>query len=242
MLNVTKTKYMLITTRPNTENIRPLSIDGVDIENVKVIKYLGIMVDERLCFNEHVDYTVRKAAQKFGVMCRVNRYLSCENKIMLYKAIIAPHFEYCPSILFLANRQQKRRMQIIQNKAMRLILGCDRMTSSIIMRNCLQWLSIEQRIKLCTLILVFKIKNGMVPDYLSENVRYGRDIHNYPTRRANDFRLPSFTKVSTQNSLFFKGFQIFNKLPDAMKSETHMARFKLACLETFNDPGLILER
>lgn len=230
MLNVKKTKYMLITNKNRSGREESLCINHEDIECVKVMKYLGVMVDDKLKFNDHVDYTVKKAAQKFGVLCRIHDNLTMENKIMLYKAIIAPHFEYCASILFLANKQQKRRMQLIQNKAMRLILRCDRMTSIAAMRECLQWLSVEERVVYSTLVLVFKIKNGLTPSYLSENVRYGSDVHGYNTRGASDFRLARCTMTSTQNSLFFKGFQIFNNLPRRLKSETNLTTFKRECL------------
>lgn len=231
MLNVKKTKYMIIRNQRKTDSEESISIDGEDIERVEVTKYLGVMVDEKLNFKDHVDYTIRKAAQKFGVLCRVNVDLTIENKLMLYKSVIAPHFEYCASILFLANKQQKRRMQLIQNKAMRLILECDRMTPVTFMRECLQWLSVEQRVLYSTMVLVFKIKNRMTPDYLTENVRYGSDVHGYYTRRASDFRLPKFSMTTTQNSLFFKGFKIFNNLPTQLKIETNLTTFKRECLK-----------
>lgn len=45
------------------------------------MKYLGVMLDEKLNFNEHIDYTTWKAARKFGVLCRINRYLTAETKV-----------------------------------------------------------------------------------------------------------------------------------------------------------------
>lgn len=90
-LNVSKTKYMVVTTRRSESNCT-ISVDGELVERVNAIKYLGVMLDEKLSFAEHVDYTIRKAARKLGVLCRINRYLSFDNKIMVYKTLIAPHF------------------------------------------------------------------------------------------------------------------------------------------------------
>lgn len=152
-LNVSKTKYMVVTTRRSESNA-VISIDGETVERVNVMKYLGVMLDEKLTFAEHVDYTIRKAARKLGVLCRINRYLSFDNKIMIYKTLIAPHFDYCSSILFLATNQQRKRMQIVQSKAMRMILRCDRLTPRIIMLDSLQWLSIRQRVE-CLFLKLF---------------------------------------------------------------------------------------
>lgn len=228
-LNVTKTKYMVITNKSRNGYLDTLSIDGEVVEQVKLVKYLGVIVDEKLNFNEHIDYIIRKAASKYGMLCKINKYLTFDNKIMIYKTLIAPHFEYCASILFLASKRQMRRMQTVQNRTMRLILGCDRKTSSQLMREVLQWMSVSERITFRTLTLVFKIRNGLTPKYLTENVQYGSDVHRYATRRANDFRLPNLTMTGTQNSLFFKGFRLFNSLPDEVKYETNENRFKRKC-------------
>lgn len=230
-LNVKKTKYMLITNKIRTGHVDTLSIDGEVVEQVNVVKYLGVMVDEKLNFNEHIDYIIRKAASKYGMLCKINKFLSFDNKVMLYKTLVAPHFEYCASILFLASKRQMTRMQTVQNRTMRLILGCDRMTPSRLMRDMLQWMPVKDRITLRTLTLVFKIKHGLTPTYLTENIQYGSDVHQYETRRANDFRLPNLTMTGTQNSLFFKGFRLFNTLPDEIKGETNELRFKHKCIQ-----------
>lgn len=48
----------------------------------------------------------------------------------MYNSLIAPHFDYCASIVFLANKTQQKPMQILQNRdIMRLILRCDRLIS-----------------------------------------------------------------------------------------------------------------
>ena len=123
----------MVTTRSRNGCNGVVQIDGEIVERVDAIKYLGIMPDEMLNLNEYVNDTIRKAARKFGVLCGINRYLAFDYKVMVYKTMIAPHFDYCASILFLASKQQQRRMQILQNKAIRLILGCDRRTPRIFM-------------------------------------------------------------------------------------------------------------
>lgn len=75
------------------------------------------------------------------------------------------------------------------------------------------------------------MKCGLLPAYLMDNVEYGRDVHSYNTRRADDFRLPSFTKTTTQRSLYYKGLQLYNALPQDTKQMTNIARFKKAATD-----------
>jgi hypothetical protein len=101
-LNAEKTKYMVITYRKNIQidTVR-VRIDDVELERVTEIKYLGVIIDDKLKFDSNVEYIIKKAAKKVILIGRLS--LTTTSKIMLYKSIVAPHFEYCSSILFLAN-------------------------------------------------------------------------------------------------------------------------------------------
>lgn len=99
-LNIAKTKYMIVTTRSQTGCTGEVRIDEEVVERVKSMKYLGVMLDEKLNFCEHINYSIKKAAQKFGVLCRVSRYLPFDAKVTLYKTIIAPHFDYSIVLCF----------------------------------------------------------------------------------------------------------------------------------------------
>lgn len=228
-LNVSKTKSMIVTTRRLNDISRSVMVDGEAVERVEAIKYLGVMLDEKLNFNEHIDYTIRKAARKYGIMCRISRYLTSEAKIHVYNSLIAPHFDYCASILFLATRTQLKRMQVLQSRVMRLILKCDRLTSRQLMLECLQWMSVRQRIEYNTLVFVFRIRKGMAPKYLTETVVHGSDIHQYNTRQADDLRLLQCKKTCTQNSLLYKGYNLFNQLPGEAKLTSNINEFKRHC-------------
>jgi hypothetical protein len=41
-----------------------LTVDGESIERVDVIQYLGVAIDEKLNFKQHIDKTVKKMAKK----------------------------------------------------------------------------------------------------------------------------------------------------------------------------------
>lgn len=65
------------------------------------------------------------------------------SKITMYKSLIKPHFDYCASILFLANEQ---RLQKLQNKIMRNILGCNKYTPVKDMLAALNFQPIKHRV------------------------------------------------------------------------------------------------
>jgi hypothetical protein len=111
------------------------------------MKYLGVEIDEKLDFKQLVDTSIKKMAKKVDYG-RIQQKLSNTTK-MIYNSIISQH-HYCFSILFLANEEYLNRMQIIQNRAMRIILRCHRRTMNM-----------------NTLVFIFNIKYKMSSYYLA---------------------------------------------------------------------------
>jgi hypothetical protein len=161
-------KYIIMTGRRcNIKNgSTSLIIDGEQIERVTMMKYLGVEIDEKLDFKQHVDSSF---------LGRIQQKLTKTAKITTYNSIISPHLEYCPSILFLANEEYWNRMQIIQNKAMWTILRCHRRSHVETMLDNLEWQSTTQRIYMNMLVFIFKIKHNMAPDYLASKLLYTRE-------------------------------------------------------------------
>ena len=228
-LNISKTKVMIVSRNRVNENIS-FEIDGEIIERVREIKYLGVIIDDKLKFDVHIDNVIKKIAKKYGILCRLNKDLNTFSKIHLYKSIISPHLDFCASILFLANETQTSRLQRLQNRIMRLILRCSRYTSSTWMLDALQWLSVKQRIVFMTMVFIFKVVNGLLPRYLCDRIVRGSDIHRYNTRNAVEIRTPNFISAASQNSLFYKGVKVFNSMPAHIKRTTMLPEFKRHCI------------
>ena len=206
--------------------LNSIEIDGEAIESVYQFKYLGVIIDHKLNFKENVDYVCKKAAKKVGILSRLAKNLTFGARVSIYKSVIAPHFDYCSSLLFLCNEASMDRLQKIQNKAMRVVLRCSRMTSIENMLKALDWPSVKQRIYASTMFLIFKLKHGLLPEYLSEMVSYSRDIHQYPTRTRDNFWISYKRSASAMNYLFHKGLIQFNALPSDIKSEKSDVVFK----------------
>ena len=60
----------------------------------QVIKLLGVNLDCRLTFANHISQIGRKASQKGGVIMRLRNLIPTNAKVELYKALILPHMIY----------------------------------------------------------------------------------------------------------------------------------------------------
>lgn len=231
-LNVQKTKMMIISNKRNL-NLNEFNVDIEEelIERVQEFKYLGVKIDDKLNFKVHIDYVISKIAKKHGILSRLRGKLPFWSKIFLYKTLIAPHIDYCSSILFLASETQIKRLQRLQNRQMRFILQCNKYTPIRMMLDTLQWLSVKERIVFNVLTIIYKMTQDLLPEYLRSILVSGNDIHEHRTRRINDLRVVPFSMTSTQRSIYYKGIKMFNSLPGVVKTARTVPEFKRGCVQ-----------
>lgn len=194
-----------------------VSIGGENITFVNQCKYLGVILDNRLCFSLHVNFLCKKIGKKVGFFYRISKNLSYWTKLLVFNTIISPHFTYCISLLIASNNTEVRRLQLLQNKCMRTILNCHRLTPTVSMLNALGWLNVDQLIKKANLSLIFKIQNNLLPEYLKSFLVQRSALCPYPLRSAEDFNI-EFTRYSfLKRSLFSDGLRLYNSLPGEYK-------------------------
>lgn len=225
-LNISKTKVMLITNKTCDTSNLDIFMGGNKLDIVNEIKYLGVILDDKLNFDKNISHVCRKLGQKLNVICRLRNDLNCEQKLSLYKSIIQPHLSYCASILFLSKASGIERIQNIQTKILRQIVKANRHTSREFLLSTLKILSVNQTVIFSTMIFIFKIINGHTAQYLTERIHYNHENTQLLLRNANDIKLTNSTKSCSQNALFYKGIQTFNSLPPNIKFEKSFTKFK----------------
>ena len=76
-LNVTKTKEMVFNFRKNKHTKILVNVDGSDVQLVKSYKYLGIIIQDDLKWDSHIEAQIKKANKK---IYHVNRCLRISNR------------------------------------------------------------------------------------------------------------------------------------------------------------------
>ena len=86
-LNVSKTKSMIVGKQIFKYEIEQQGLEfracGEVIEVVMEIKYLGVIIDDKLKFSSHINYVCKKIAKKIGVLKTVSWYLSIDSTKLL---------------------------------------------------------------------------------------------------------------------------------------------------------------
>lgn len=187
-VNVDKTKVMLLRgiRKKTKENYIKVMLQNKVLEVVSEVKYLGVTIDKNLNFSAHIDYMSKKIGSKIGLLRRVGADMTPIMRCVIYKAVIAPVFEYCASILVGANKSDLQHLQTLQNRAMRIILRCGKRTRIVDMLEALQFMNIQQRIDFNTCLLVYNMMNGMCPNYLSKGLQTVENVSAMCTRQRGN--------------------------------------------------------
>ena len=96
---------------------------GLDchIRCVRCVKYLGIIVDDTLTWEEHIEYISVKIKRGIGILKVAGKFLKRESLILIYRTLIEPYVRYCSIVWGRCNETQKDKLQALQNKADRTI-------------------------------------------------------------------------------------------------------------------------
>ena len=96
------------------------------------------------------------------LLSRIGRFLSNEHKLLYYKSYIQPHFNYCNVIWGNASNFNVARINRLQKRACKLILGneYDDFESA---KSTFKLLSFEQNVFLSKAKIMYKVANGLVP-------------------------------------------------------------------------------
>ena len=95
-LNYSKTSFIIFNKQSNkTCNYEfKLKINNNFIKRVNSIKYLGVLIDSKLSWSEHLDYLNLQLTRYSGLFTRLRRYVPNEILCLLYFSIIYSRIKY----------------------------------------------------------------------------------------------------------------------------------------------------
>ena len=126
-LNVNKCKYLTIHGKKAITDTAYglMTIAGrQELERVSKIKDLGILIDEKLNFSDHLNEKVNKAYMMIGIIKRNFKYLEKDAFINLYKAMVRSHLEYAVSVWSPRYKKDIEIVEKIQRRATKLVREC----------------------------------------------------------------------------------------------------------------------
>ena len=125
-LKINTDKCHLLLTN-NSSNVS-VNIEHDVIECEKSVKLLGVTIDNKLDFTEHVTNLCKKANLKLHALARISHLMSQDKLRLLLKAFIESQFGYCPLVWMFHSRTLNNRVNKIHERALRLVYKDNKLT------------------------------------------------------------------------------------------------------------------
>ena len=82
----------------------PLEQQRIEIENDTTlasesrVKLLGVIIDDRLQFNDHISAMCCRAARQPNALAKISKHIDSKSKHIIYNSFVASNFNYCPLV------------------------------------------------------------------------------------------------------------------------------------------------
>ena len=169
-----KTKCMLVGSNRKLESKMALTVSIFDhnVNNVNSFKYFGIFLSSDFTWTYHVEYIAGKINQRLGLLNRIKHLLPFSAPfitfyyllVLFYNSFVMPLFDYADLVWGdKHNVTLMTSLQLLQNKAAKIILDRPFYSSATYALATLKWVSLEKKAFSKKMYLcVLKCLNGLV--------------------------------------------------------------------------------
>jgi hypothetical protein len=121
-VNASKTNYMIFSRTGVIDNVFGLiNFNGTEIKQIFDTRYLGFQIDCNLNWKKHSEIVSVKVARGLGLIRRFKHVFPVSVLKILYNSLIHPYIVYGCSVWASNFVVNFKRIQIVQNKALRLL-------------------------------------------------------------------------------------------------------------------------
>ena len=165
IVNPDKFQEIIIKKNSKMKDSYPLNISDQKISSENCVKLLGIEIDNKLCFKQHISTLCKKASNQLNAIGRIQKYMGFKEKEVLLNSFVYSNFNYCPLVWHFCSSKSLNKIEKIQERALRLLQN-DFTSDYSELLNKSGKPSMEVK-RLRTLALeILKTLNNLNPDYM----------------------------------------------------------------------------
>ena len=121
IVNPGKLKAILFQKNKRNTSEYPIVLTGHEIKTQESVTLLGVTIDYKLSFKEHVSNLSQMASAQLNALTRLGAFISHQTRKIMVQSFIVAHFNYCPLVWYFTSSKQINKMEKIQERALRFI-------------------------------------------------------------------------------------------------------------------------
>jgi hypothetical protein len=217
-LNINKTNYIIFSPNIiNTTNLT-LTVDDIQLNRVDCTKFLGIYMDSKMTWEQHINYVGNKMSSGLYILNTLKHSLPSFNLSMIYYSLIHCRLTY--GCLLWGNSLKKylKKINTAQNKAMHAVCKVNYNTPASPLFKARKILKLNDIYNHQVCQYMYKMNNKILPVPLLNVYNKRSDIHHHLSRHCQDFSIPNFKHNIVIRSFIVNGpKQWFNLSEDLKK-------------------------
>ena len=218
-LHTGKTEVMILQKNAFVGPLPPIKCGGNLIEYSNKSKVLGVLLDHRLSWREHVNDVIKSLSRQLCVL-KSMRYLSSQLLEEIYFKTIIPQITYCIGVWGSCSGSMFAEIERLHVKAGRTIHKIPRNVSDFDVLDLIKWQDLGYLYKRRLAIEAFKVKEDL-NNRLSSFVNFSKSMRKGPLLEIK--RVKSETG---RNSFLFRAPIVWNSLDSRSRFSEELDVFK----------------
>ena len=222
-LNVSKTVYLLFSGGKKIENIPTLYLVGEPVVRQTHTKFLGLIIDEKLSWSNHVNNVLGRTSRMAGILNKIKKLLTRQALKTIYYSLVYPYFQYGIIFWGSTNKETFNRLFRSQKKIIRSVTNSSFSASTNTLFSNLSVLKLEDVKKLEMAKFIHIDMNS----HDNFNFHTRASIHSHNTRNNTALNFPRPRTNLYRYSVFYEGIKIYNSLIPEIRESSSISAFKI---------------
>lgn len=201
-------------------------VNGVETPFVHSFKQLGVHIDDRLTWHDHISYQLVKINKSLFFLQANCRELPYNVRKQLVSSVVVPHFEYAAALFTNLSVVGSEKLESAFRRAVRFIFLANKDYDTSPLLGKLKWLPLPKRRLYFVAAQLYKILQSNKPAYLySKFAKLFRENASN-ARKLVPFNFPPFNTECFRKSYINTAVHLWNKLPHQIRTSQSLEIFK----------------
>ena len=238
-LNLKKTHFILFRRKGSKVEVsKDVIVDNEKISMVDKTKFLGVVIDKCITFENHIAFIKGKVSRGLGILYKCRRIFHKNTLLTLYNSFIYPYIQYCICVWGSACVTHLDPLIKLQKRAIRVISGARRLDHTAPLFKELRVLKLREIYVYSLQIVLYKYHQSLLPRVFDEFFIKNSMIHSHDTRQSNLLHIPLCKSKQAFISIRNYGARIYNHYAGIIDINCSLTSYKASMKRTLLENGV----
>ena len=189
-------------------------------------KYLGLILDDKLCFDEHINQLSKDLMKVIYAFRIITNWVPEREKMKLYHAYFHSKIQYGLEIYGNAANKYIKKIEILQHRALKALFNLDWLTPTAELYNTYKVLSVKDLFSYKVVQFVHKQLSDKKTNVFSNYFKRLAHEHYPNTRNRDRLSLPKIKSENGRRIMKYTGAMSWNSLCKALKCDLDKMSYK----------------